>query len=481
MDKKEIFEKIKSILNDNKISVYRLAQITNINRTTMQKAFSGDRNLSLRQFRDVLNALPVPLLERENLYNDFYQSMWSQEQIKRNQLVLEILNSISNSLDIKSEPMGIECKSDLYNSSGVYSKEDFYTIMEYTIANSKNTQIEAYSYVPFHDNFFYKAISKHINDYSINCNINVLFEFLNHSSRGTEKNLVTLKNITPLITDSDKRYKLHYVYVDSYFYDNHLSVYPYYIVFNGIVILVEKNLNHVMIVNDSKFAEKIISAHKEKLEYTNVFNSAVFDFTQAILKLIQDEPANTNAMYSITEEPCLSAFVPLEMYHRLITNDFPEKAYISELISHRLDVISKVAKKYVLFNKDAIYKFAENGNLFLYCYKYLNPCTIEERITVLKNFLNSIDDKYIVARAFDSNKINVTNNYEITEIKDSYNFSLFIYTRDNKIKLVQISEPTISSSLIEFIHDIIETKYTYSFEETRQIVKDAIESLEKSL
>lgn len=84
MDKKEIFEKIKSILNDNKISVYRLAQITNINRTTMQKAFSGDRNLSLRQFRDVLNALPVPLLERENLYNDFYQSMWSQEQIKRN-------------------------------------------------------------------------------------------------------------------------------------------------------------------------------------------------------------------------------------------------------------------------------------------------------------------------------------------------------------------------------------------------------------
>lgn len=157
MDKKEIFEKIKSILNDNKISVYRLAQITNINRTTMQKAFSGDRNLSLRQFRDVLNALPVPLLERENLYNDFYQSMWSQEQIKRNQLVLEILNSISNSLDIKSEPMGIECKSDLYNSSGVYSREDFYAIMEYTIANSKNTQIEAYSYVPFRDDFFLQS------------------------------------------------------------------------------------------------------------------------------------------------------------------------------------------------------------------------------------------------------------------------------------------------------------------------------------
>lgn len=481
MNKIEIFERLKTVLNDNKISVYRLAQLTNINRTTMQKAFTGNRNLNLRQFRDVLNALPIPHLEKEELYNDFYKSMWSPEQIKRNDLILEILNSISENLDVKSEPMGIECKNDLYNSNGVYSKEDFYNIMEYTISNSKNTQVEVYSYIPFHDDFFHRAISKHINEYSINGTINVLFEFLNHSPKATVKNLVTLKNITPLITDPDEKYKLHYEYVDSYFYDNHLSAYPYYIVFNDVAILIERTLNHIMIVNDSKFAQKIIATHIEKLEYTNVFNSAVFDFTQAVLKLIQDEPANTNTMYSITDEPCLSAFVPLEMFNHLITDDFPEKAYISDLISHRLKVIGKVPKKYLIFNKESIQTFVETGNLFLYDYDYLNPCTIEERIIVLNNFLNSIDDTHIVARAFDPNKINVSNNYEITEIRDSYNFSLFIYTKTNKIKLVQISAPTISSSLINFIHDIIETKYTYSFEETRQIVKDAIEKLEKSL
>ena len=67
----KIMTAIKNIINENNMSIYNIASIAKINRSTLQKSLSGDRNLNLRQFYALINVLPTSNSERDAFYKEY--------------------------------------------------------------------------------------------------------------------------------------------------------------------------------------------------------------------------------------------------------------------------------------------------------------------------------------------------------------------------------------------------------------------------
>lgn len=119
--KEEIFELIRNILQQNNLSVYQLSKITGINRSTLQKAISGSRTLNLRQFKTLIRYLPLTTQEMASLYSDYTEATWSKEQIISNNCILDILHTITNSLNKSISKTSVPFSVTFPNINSVYS------------------------------------------------------------------------------------------------------------------------------------------------------------------------------------------------------------------------------------------------------------------------------------------------------------------------------------------------------------------------
>lgn len=476
----EIIKRLKNFISDNKISIYKIATISGINRSTLQKALSGDRTLNIRQFKSLLDCLPITNTEKNNLYNDYVKLYLGDKKINIIETILDILETINNSINQKNYP--------LHNSDYEYTI-DFHHIngKQNVIETTKNITLKILSsnpveklcaYLPFDSDFFTISVAHSIDKCSNNANASVLFELLKPDNSKSHINTTILKNILPLLLNENDIYNLRYVYVDSYFYDNHLTPYPYYIIYSDMALLLNDKLDDMIVITDKEVVAYMQSVHIKKNAQATLLNVTKLKLDDCITHLMTNQVSND--MYAISFEPCISSFASPEMYAELIKDDFPNKSDFLALINNRIQDITQMPKKYALFNAESIVKFANDGNLLIFEHPYLKNCNTKQKIEVLSNILNTMDDKTVIMRAYNITDVNVSPNFEITNVQNLYDFSILVY-QDNGVRLIDIHEPIISRYFIDFVHSILETPLVYTYEETRKLILDTIKDLEQKL
>lgn len=480
-----ILSYIKNIINDNHISIYNIANIASINRSTLQKALSGDRNLNLRQFHSLVNVLPIPVSEKKQLFSEYLNDYWDFEKIARVKTIFNLLQTISNGIESKTKnittpPLKTRISNFKNLNIAVGEQSVIDIIKDVTISYMQNNdKFDICVYIPWESNFFYKAVDCCLYNNSDKTSVSVLFEFLKPSDVKSKDNINVLKYILPLLLSGDDIYSYHYVYIDSYFYDNHLTPYPYYIIFPDIALLLNSELNALIPITDKNVIEDMHNIHMQKVVDANTLNVNRLSLYDAVTHLMSTQVSSN--MCSIAYEPCLTSFATYDMYADLINENFAYKKAFLTLIESRLNEISEVEKKYYLFNAQSIKDFAKTGNLLMYKHPFLNMCSIQQRIDVLTNVLNQMKEPAIIMRAYDGQNLNIPKNFEITNTQDSYNFDIIVYLETNDIKLIDIHEPIISSYFVNFVRDILDTPLVYSFEETKQLIESTIEELKCKL
>lgn len=479
--KEEILKSIRTIINDNKMSIYNIANIAGINRSTLQKSLSGDRYLNLRQFNSLINVLPISNAEKDSFYKKYIDMLWGREQIIRTETILDVLSTIENSIDKKNDLYFKQPSLSHIDLSKITGKQNVIeTVKNITvtsISSDKNTDI--YAYIPFNSNFFVSSAGDILNNCWKKVSVSILYEFLKPGNINSSENPTILKNILPLLLNNDNIYNFHYVYVDSYFYDNHLALYPYYIIYPDIALLLSSELNTLIAITDKNVLKNMRDIHNQNTKKANRLNVMKIKLDDCITHLMTNKVSSN--MYAISYEPCITSFVPPSMYADLISDDFPNKAEFLSLIENRIHEINVTSKKYALFNAASITDFVDNGNLLIFNHPYLKKCSIPQRIEVLTNIINTMDDSAVIMRAYNNKKLGSSKKFEITNIQNLYNFDILVYQDNGYVKLIDIHEPIISSYFIDFIHNIIETPLVFTYEETRQLIMDSITKLKMQI
>lgn len=480
--KEQLFEALRNVLQENDISVYSLAKITGINRSTLQKAMNGTRSLTFRQFKSLIDALPLSARENEYFYTGFMECSLDGERIKNNRHMLDILNTISETLVSAPAPM-VSVKVKYENTKSTYlGNENVKDIASMLVYNELLTsdKPEIRLYVPLSAEFANNTVTRFVCGCEKPVSVSLLFEFLKSAKYSTTANLSSLKTIIPMILDSRERFKLYYFYADDYIYRSHPTPYPYYIILSDKALMLDAELENAIVISNADIVAAMKCAHDKKTAEASPLQSVQVDLSKNIGILMNNHIMDTD-MYAISYGPCISCFVPAQMYSELISDDMPHKKEFVELVANRLTQVTDVPAKYALFNKDSISDFVRQGIIVPFKHPFLKICTLRQRREILANIYNTMDDKKVIMRAFSPDKINITKNYELTDIQCNFNLQLLIYGEDSTFRLITINEPIISRTVINFFKDIIETHYTFTYEQTKQLIKDNIALLDKMI
>ncbi len=381
-----------------------------------------------------------------------------------------------------ANPQILKIDISLPEERKIYTGEIIYDVVKNLISKeielSNGAPKQLFVYLPFDTDFFNKTVLPYVDNTENSLEISVLFELLKSTQTNNSKNILILKNVLPLLFNMNNHFTLHYLHSEVTS-SNHLTLYPYYIILSDKVVLLSYDLNSIAIFEEQDFLEKHIEHHNNKIRFGIPLKVDVFEIENTIKHLLSDT-IYEDTMYAISFEPCISAFVPFEMYNDLITDEFPKKDEFLNIIKTRLSQIKNVPKRYALFNKKGIDNFVNNGYIVAFKHPNLLPCNLEQRKIILTNILNLMDHNIVFMRAFSEENINISENYEVTNIQNHYDFSIMIYF-EKTIRTLIIHESIISNCFIEFINDIIETDKVHTIEETKAFLKSAIKKLDEMI
>lgn len=475
----EFMNKIKAILKEQNISIYMLAKISGVNRSSLQKAFDGTRNINLRQFHSILNTIPLSITKKRTLFDEFLDIYWSNEHLKTNRCILNLLSYISNNLKYEvpiNENLNFNLASFPKQSilRGDAAESAISLIVRKKI--TENSNLNLYAYIPMYSDLFISTIGGYIKSSNCKAYVSILVEFISNNEYHKSKNIEILKNLIPLIFDQEERFKINYIHIEGELYSNHLTPYPYYICFDDTLILINHKLDSISIVTDIDIINDFILSHNDRLKETTPLNINRLGIYKCVEYLVQDQISHEN-IYSISFDPCLSSFTPTQVLEDLILPDFPNREHFMRIITARMGNIEKIANRTILFNIESIINFAKTGALVAFDCPYFKCCNTEQRKLVLTNILNATDDKKITLIGFESSEIDISFPFEITNIQDHYDFSIIVHFKDSLL-FTSIKEPVISKSFVRFIQDLINSYKTYTIEETKQFILNVIEGIE---
>lgn len=479
-----ITQRIKTLIKENNLTVYRLAKITGINRSTLQKSIEGVRSLNLRQFKELLNVLPISEQEKKFLYQDYMSIIWDETQLSEYKYILNILNNCENM------PMTLNLQSmNITQFKSVYTKDEIPDILKELTVQALNKAVENneipsfYGYLPLYNDFFNNNIVKYINSHESKINFSLIFELITTSKYGNLTNLEIFNNTLNLMLNTKKNYDLYYIYIEDFHYNNHITIYPYYIIFPEYIVLFDAELTNATIIHSNDIISFMISSHNKKLNIATRLDNRDIDFFEGLEYLYSNEQEEAY-IYHISYDPCISSFIPMEIYNEIIDNTFEYKKEVLNFIKSKINNIKKRTKIHALFDKDGIRDFAKTGHVIAYRHPCLKQCNLEQRKIILENILNSIDNKYYIYRAFSSNDINFSKDIEITLYPNQYCINIFSYaniTQNNTIKNVNLYEPNICTAIINFIQNVIDTPIVCSHEETKEFIQSVINELDKEI
>lgn len=479
-----ITQRIKTLIKENNLTVYRLAKITGINRSTLQKSIEGVRSLNLRQFKELLNVLPISEQEKKFLYQDYMSIMWDETQLSEYKYILNILNNCENM------PMTLNLQSmNITQFKSVYTKDEIPDILKELTVQALNKAVENneipsfYGYLPLYNDFFNNNIVKYINSHESKINFSLIFELITTSKYGNLTNLEIFNNTLNLMLNTKKNYDLYYIYIEDFHYNNHITIYPYYIIFPEYIVLFDAELTNATIIHSNDIISFMISSHNKKLNIATRLDNRDIDFFEGLEYLYSNEQEEAY-IYHISYDPCISSFIPMEIYNEIIDNTFEYKKEVLNFIESKINNIKKRTKIHALFDKDGIRDFAKTGHIIAYRHPCLKQCNLEQRKIILENILNSVDNKYFIFRAFSSNDINFSKDIEITLYPNQYCINIYSYaniTSNNTIKNVNLYEPNICTAIINFIQNVIDTPIVCSHEETKEFIQSVINELDKEI
>lgn len=478
--KEEVLRYIKNIFTENNISIYSIAKITGINRSTLQKALSGNRSLNLRQFKLLIDCLPLSVSDKTFLYEKYEEYTCGNGRVTCNNCILDILNEISNVFESTHYNSTPRINNSSYGAKTIFVGDDIFDYISTAILSKVNSSDEVCVYLPFTNNFFTTAVHKYLVNGNTKLKFSILFDFINKQYVNNANNLIILKNIIPLILGYNSLYQFNYNYSDNDLIDKMATPFPYYIALSDKLILINAKINKIAVINDIDIINMVRDNHFDTIKKASPLVNMELNLESCVSRLMQNQISDDDA-YSISYEPCITSFIPPHYYEQLITDEYPNKADFIQLIYDRLAHIKSINTRYTLFNKDSIIDFAKTGNPVAYKNPYFRCCTPEQRKEILKIILKQMEDKHIIMRAFSSNDINISKRFEINSIQNFYNFSILIYRTNGTVNMIEINEPTISKQFINFFHDITETYRTYTFEETKQLLVDTISQLDKMI
>lgn len=476
-------EKCKELIQESNTNVYRISQISGLERTALQRTVNGTRMPSLEFVKALCTALSITKIEEEELLELYSVEKEGKEVHQIRKSIIKLIQSVqknhSRSYDI--EPKFYTKVSRQVETPGHYKlgaeSELYFAVQEIIKAEILNKE-KSTIYMNT------SQISEFALDILLQLGQNTekelsVYQFIDQvkMKQGVDaKNINTICGIVPFAFTFRKEYFVYYSYVNRTSKDNHFSIWPCYIATPNYVLLFSDDLKSGVLYHDSEFAEiytEEILRIKENYKLLFAPDNVCKDSARVYDSFMRKNLGKPCLV--LESHPCVSAFFKNNWDIMKLTPLVGQKMQ-DTLKNIMIDTyVSNKVTSY--FGMNEMEHFMETGKLPAAYKQVIEPIEKGQRRQVMSALIQSIETGSYNGFLVRGEKLPISNGLNIEAFKDG-GMAIISMSEDFPFGILYIEEKGTVQAFYEFLEHISKTEFVYSREETVEHLKNFMEKYE---
>ena len=472
---------LKEYISKSNHTIYQLAIDSGINRTTLQKALSGERPISQENLSKLLPFLGLSVTEKRELDQAFLISQIGEVTYQKHMYLKDLLEGVN--LPATDLPKADHSSTvlpclQLQQSCPVTGFHPVITTICHLLASEAAEHSDTYLYTvsDFHNQFF-SYLYMQLQTADLNgLRIRHIVTFSKTSGNQDEASLLNLKTLStlfPFAMAAPRDCELYYCYEEIAACKLAGIPYPYYMLLPRNVVLLSGDCQNALFLPKESVTyyqqhfDGMLQASMPLLEDIN---------TAAFLSTCISLSSHARYTYTLESQPCISSFVDEEMVQRCINKDLDpiQIRLLSETLLQQCKNLQRTPDFLSIFSKKGFDDFVENGIIYQIPSDLYHPLSIEDRILILQRLISANQSGH---KRFILSKTEAFRPQMEFFIYDSA--ILFSHTTpENALAQVCImKEPHIIQDFKDFLMHTSYYKLIYTTEETTDVFRKSITQL----
>lgn len=469
---KSLGNTLRHAIEQSGYSIYKAANKSGINRTTLQKILADDRPISREQLEQILSVLKLSPAEEENILTLFEISRTGETLHSIRQTIRHLFTSMSDTDAFFSNQGGnysiseITLPPNFWASSRILSgsKQVLLTLRELVAQECLKPEPCLRISLPGTDPVLPKILLQPV---AIRLKVQQITRILRSadSDQDSLSNLQILSNLLPLSMLSSFDYQIHF------FYDSHPSshsldlAFPYYALFSDTLVLLSPDCNVALPCTDPSVMRYFAYLFEDSLRRTSCLIEQCGSTTE-VLECLMKADAKGGALSSIEYQPCLITFLDDRHFHQYVREDLEHREIMIQGIVARRQQLASMVNRRCIFSKSGLARFVFEGFISDLPSCYMNPFSVADRIQVLEHILHLL--------SLEKWDFRITNPITFPLpprlaciIRDNVGVEFcHIGPERNGFKHIHIREHTILDAFEDFFQYVMNSSLVYSREET---------------
>lgn len=250
---------LKKCIEQSEYSTYSISNTANINRTTLQRALTGERSLNYENLQKLLPLLQLSPQQSKELKSSFIYAQLGEIRYHKDLLIWELLNNMpDNSLnsplfftDCESFSLPIALSFTQYITGSYNIINLICRILATNIKNDKEPFLYSLSF--FQNDLFRNLYHQLETSCFQSLNVKHIVPFIKQTANPTHPlfNLESLSALLPFVFERHTNCQFLYYYEENDFMHACGSLFPYYIITNHNVILLSCNCQKALFLPET--------------------------------------------------------------------------------------------------------------------------------------------------------------------------------------------------------------------------------------
>jgi transcriptional regulator with XRE-family HTH domain len=475
-------EKLKYLIEEGGIKIYQLSKSSGLDRTTIQRAMSGERLPSLNFVEKMAAYLRLSPSDQEELFNLYSISKIGEKVYAGRKYIKELIERLAtihsageNTIHtVRNTTYSGKISEDISVYEGQYLINNMIrNVLEDEVINQISPQINIS--VPFQCSFLYDLLYQLYLSENGRINIKNIVRFNKISAyQNANYNLDVLSHVMPFAFSGGKGYQVYYYYDNfDYSYDISLLM-PFYIITSKRLITFSADYNSAVLYNN----ESIVNLYKNKFDaalHKSAPLIAHLNTCEDILQSYLQSFKNTNTISHVLEpQPCFSWYYSDELINLHLIPDLENRDTLLKLITELYREYRNYSHRPIsIFSVEGLRAFATTGILADLPTQFATPFTLEERIMLLESLRKDISLGIYQVYAANASKFVIP--FATIQLYKNEGLDFFTTNNNGIMSSANISEKSIAEAFYEFFESLPDSELIHTKEETINIIDSCIE------
>ena len=289
-------------------------------------------------------------------------------------------------------------------------------------------------------------------------------------------NIEILSAVLPFTISQTFHYEVYCFYRKELLLDSPQYAFPYYMVFNGGVILLSSDGHTALPLMEQEsisYFRNLFFASRKKA--SPLISTCICP--AEILEVMLEADMTARPLRTLEYQPCFAAFITESMVQKYIQPDIMNRGELTRALLLRVRQLASMERPSCIFSKDGLLDLAVDGTISDFPAEYILPIDITDRIQLLKALYLSCKEDRQFLRLVNPVTLSLPRHLSFI-IRDEHSIDFGGYTSyGTSFNYVHITEPGILESFEDFYDYLSKSSLVCTKEETLEEIESLIVSL----